>query len=325
MLARLSVSKAVHLSRGTSSSLPRLASWARYNSSEAAAPAEAAAPDAEDAPKKRAIPIADSLGDITITNRPKEAGGQRRNGDRANGNGNGNGNRNGNRDPSRPRQNYNNNREGNSNGDGNGNGNRNGNRNGPDNRANAGSRRPNNGTDSRPPRQDRPGYQQSAQSQGRPRREGDQNRRDDRRPRRARAEGEGEDGAEVVLPVIPPPRKIEYTSNLEDLFGPATPAPAGPRVPSTTTTTTTSADGTKPASTSQARVQSLLERTAGDYSRYVARVLPTTDVSALSPRDLAAFVLSKQGDVTLPRREHALAVVGKFPETKEVRQGAAPA
>ncbi|KAI0828854.1 hypothetical protein BC628DRAFT_1417253 [Trametes gibbosa] len=299
MLARLSVSATSHLARGTPSTLQRLASQARFNSSDAASPAEPA-PDADAAPKKRAIPLADSLGDITITNRPRGGGGPRRNGDSVNGTGNGNGN--GTRDYNRPRSNNFNSRDGNGN----------------DNRANAGARRQNNGNGNgngngqRSARQDGrgQGQQQSAQYNGAPRQQ--HNRRDDRRPRRSNSEGE--EGEEEVPFVIPPQRKIEL-GNLEDFFGPPTAASGAPHVAITA--------GTK--SPSQERVQALIERTAGDYSRFIAKPLPSTDVRTLSPLELSAFVLSKRRDVTLQSRQNALAVVGKFPETKVVAQGASSA
>ncbi|OJT11198.1 hypothetical protein TRAPUB_12282 [Trametes pubescens] len=303
MLARFSSSSNACLARRTTPSLQRLSSQVRFNSSEAAAPPSVS--DVDAAPKKRAIPIADSLGDITIASPSQQQEAQSRNGTR-NGdrrqNGNGNGNGNWNRDPNRPqrpRQNNNNN----FNRDGNGNGNQN------RNRANAAGRGQNNPDGQhggqRPPRQNN--QSQGAQPGGQPQRE-------QRRPRRPRDEDE-EDRQPFNIPA---PRKIEF-GNLDELFGTSA---ARPRAPGSVTP----ADGAKQLSPSQDRVQTFLERTAGDYSRYVPKTLLSTDVRELTPLELGGFVLSKRRDVKLQARENALAVVGKFPGTNVVVKGAeAPA
>ncbi|KAL1951362.1 hypothetical protein VTO73DRAFT_511 [Trametes versicolor] len=299
MFVRFSSSSAVCLVRRTTPSLQRLPSQARFNSSDSATAAAAPVSDADAAPKKRAIPIADSLGDITIASRSEQEGQRRDRRQNGSGNGNGNWNRDPNR-PQRPRQNNNNN----SNRDGNGNGNQN------RNRANAAGR----GFDGqrggqRPPRQtDRTqGAQSRDPAQQQPQRE-------QRRPRRPRDEGE-EDHQPFN---IPSPRKIEF-GNLDELFGTSA---ARTRAPGSVKL----ADGAKQLSPSQDRVQTFLERTAGDYSRYVPKTLLSTDVRELTPLELGGFVLSKRRDVKLQARENALAVVGKFPGTNVVVKGAeAPA
>lgn len=234
--------------------------------------------------------------------RTQQQEGQNRNGNgvrRQNGSGNGNGNWN--RDPNRPqrpRQSSNNN----FNRDGNGNGNPN------RNRANAAGRGQNNPDGQRggqrPPRQ-------TDQAQGAQSRDPAQQQpqREQRRPRRPRDEDE-EDHQPFNIPA---PRKIEF-GNLDELFGTSaarTRAPGGVKL----------ADGAKQLSPSQDRVQTFLERTAGDYSRYVPKTLLCTDVRELTPLELGGFVLSKRRDVKLQAREKALAVVGKFPGTNAVVKG----
>jgi len=88
--------------------------------------------------------------------------------------------------------------------------------------------------------------------------------------------------------------------NIDDLFGshaPLAPSkkPSAPKV-----------------TPSQARVQLLLERTGGDYSRYAPHPFPNTTVTNLGPLNLAEFTLAYQRDVTPRGRQNVLAVVKKF-------------
>ena len=100
-------------------------------------------------------------------------------------------------------------------------------------------------------------------------------------------------------------------SGLDDLFGP----PA----------TNASQSSTSPSrAVAQDRIQTFLERAAGDYSRYVPRPLPTTDVTKLSPLELSEFVLSKRKDVGLQSRYDALTIVEKFVGAGKGAQARAP-
>ncbi|KAI0640068.1 hypothetical protein C8Q77DRAFT_1043740 [Trametes polyzona] len=284
MLARLSASATSGLVRAAPTSLRRLSPQVRFNSSEAPAqaPAQQPATDSEAQPKKRAIPLADSLGDISISNAPRE---------RSTGNGDRRQNGKGNRDPNRQRQPR-------PNGERNNNGNNNNNRGQFAARGQRNDRRP---AREQGQAQAAPGGDASQQQQ---------NQRDQRRSPRPRREEDDE-------PInIPAPREIEL-GNLEDLFGAPTPSSPAPNA-------LQSANDTKPLSPSQHRVQALLERTAGDYSRYVPKVLPTTNVKELSPLALGEFILSKRRDVGLPSRKNALAVIGKFPATNTVPKDAPP-
>ena len=93
--------------------------------------------------------------------------------------------------------------------------------------------------------------------------------------------------------------------NIDDLFGPPTP------LASSINPGTSKAREVTP---SQARVQLLLERTGGDYSRYVPHPFPSTTVKELGPVGIAEFTLAYQRDVTPRSRENVLAVVKKFTE-----------
>ncbi|KAI0652504.1 hypothetical protein C8Q79DRAFT_922938 [Trametes meyenii] len=269
MLARLP-SVAVSLARRSSPALLRLPSQVRFNTSEANA-TQLASEDEVAAPKKRAIPLADSLGDVNISARgsqvERRTKGQNRNGGW-------NANRNG-QQGQRPRRN-NFKSGGTQDGD----------------RVNADRKRQSDGQ--RPSRQiERPA---STQSQGSTQPPGQ------RSQRRSTQFRDTEDEEPIVIPAA---REIEL-GNLDDLFGHST---------STSTTVRVRApeDGAKHPSPSQDRVQALLERTAGDYSRFVPRFLSTTDVQELSPLELSSFVLSRRRDVGLQLRQKATTIVGKFP------------
>lgn len=108
---------------------------------------------------------------------------------------------------------------------------------------------------------------------------------------------------------IPKPARIEL-GNLDELFG----SPALPSTPHAV-----SAASRKDVTPSQARVQLLLEKTAGDYSRYVPRPFPVTDVRKLGPVKLGEFVLSRKRDAGLTARQNVLTVVAKFANGKGVR------
>ncbi|KAI0720049.1 hypothetical protein C8T65DRAFT_736216 [Cerioporus squamosus] len=109
--------------------------------------------------------------------------------------------------------------------------------------------------------------------------------------------------------VIPKPAEIEL-GNLHELFGAST---------SPSSSQTVSAIPRKDVTPSQVRIQLLLEKTAGDYSRYVPRPFPTTDVRKLGPVKLGEFVLSRKRDVGLTARQNVLTVVEKFAGGKGVR------
>ena len=101
-------------------------------------------------------------------------------------------------------------------------------------------------------------------------------------------------------------------SGLDDLFGP--PATHASSEPSTSPLRVVAQD----------RIQTFLERTAGDYSRYAPRSLPTTDVTKLSPLQLSEFVLSKRKEVGLQSRHNALAIVEKFVGSGKGAEARAP-
>lgn len=148
--------------------------------------------------------------------------------------------------------------------------------------------------------------------------EGDQRTRTRTHTRPARADGEREraprqsdrrraaprEKSERDPVVIPTAAQVKVElGDLDQLFGPpATQAATEPTAKASSST----------VSPSQARVQLLLERTAGDYSRYVPRPYPTTDVTKLGPVGLSGFVLSRRRDVGLSARDSALTVVKKF-------------
>lgn len=98
--------------------------------------------------------------------------------------------------------------------------------------------------------------------------------------------------------------------NLDALFGAPT-SPLSSQVVSTAPR--------KDVTPSQARVQLLLEKTAGDYSRYVPRPFPTTDVRKLGPVKLGEFVLSRKRDAGLTARQNVMTVIEKFAGGKGVR------
>ncbi|CDO73450.1 hypothetical protein BN946_scf185013.g85 [Trametes cinnabarina] len=274
------------LTRGSSVSLQRLSSQVRYNSSEAAPQPSQTQPDA---PKKRGIPLADALGDISISPRNQ---GQRRNG------------------------NFNNRQQG-------------GKRDRPTNFTNDGERRVrlehnqhkfNNGRNRQ--RNDWGDGQrrlptehgqevlseaQPTQTEGRGQTVPyQQQRKSSSGPRRRR----DEDDEPIVMPA---PGRIEL-GNLDDLFGP----------PTATITTTQAAATAKLLSPSEHRIQLFFERSAGDYSRYVANPSPTTDVTKLSPLELSEFVLSKRKDVGLKSRHNALTIVEKFVGGRKAAEASAP-
>ncbi|RPD57082.1 hypothetical protein L226DRAFT_607444 [Lentinus tigrinus ALCF2SS1-7] len=137
------------------------------------------------------------------------------------------------------------------------------------------------------------------------------------RPPRARdvpqSEGDVQQAASVQptqrSPVaIPKSSEIEL-GNLDELFG-------SPTSPSSQAVSTTPRKDVTP---SQARVQLFLEKTAGDYSRYVPRPFSTTDVRKLGPVKLGEFVLSRKRDAGLAARQNVLAVVQKFAGGQGVR------
>lgn len=99
--------------------------------------------------------------------------------------------------------------------------------------------------------------------------------------------------------VIPLAAQVEL-AGFDELFAPATQL-------NTPSVVANSAS----ISPSQARVQLLLERTAGDYCRYAPPFL-TTDVKKLGPLGLGEFVLSRNRDVGLQSRVRMLTVVQKF-------------
>ncbi|KAI8990700.1 hypothetical protein BD414DRAFT_484532 [Trametes punicea] len=284
MLARLSStlpSAASSLARSTSVSLPCIISQVRFNS-EVAAQAEV--------PKKRTIPLADSLGDIVILNRPFQDG-QRRNG---------NGNRSGQRIQLARPNNFNRDDErwgGRSDAGQRGQGN------GQNVRRNG---QPNGGLKAQQPLGENGQQVQSqyVQTEDIAQRQPPQNQRSSSRDRFGKDDDEEEERI-----IIPAAKTIEL-GNLDDLFGPPTAA-----------TVSRIADVAKPLSPSQHRVQLFLERTAGDYSRYVPKQSATTDVTRLSPLEFSEFVLSKRRDVGLQSRHGALAIVEKFTGTVRERQG----
>ncbi|KAI9060519.1 hypothetical protein FKP32DRAFT_1760189 [Trametes sanguinea] len=299
MLVRLSStlpSATASLARNTAVALPRMSSQIRFNSAEAAAQPSESQPDV---PKKRAIPLADSLGDIMISNRLRNQG-QRRYG---------NGN--------------NNNRE------------QGGQRDRPTNFNNDGERRvrldhnlrtPNNGMNRQrngqsngAQRQDGPEpsseiraleAQSSPAEGGEPQMEQQQEQPRQQYQRRPSPRFRRGDEEPVNLPAV---QQIEL-GNLNDLFGP----------PSTGSRSEADASA-RLLSPSEHRVQLFLERTAGDYSRYAPKLAPTTDVTKLSPLELSEFVLSKRRDVALKSRRKALTIVEKFVGArKDVEAGAPP-
>ncbi|OSD00802.1 hypothetical protein PYCCODRAFT_1478837 [Trametes coccinea BRFM310] len=301
MLVRLSStlpSATASLARGTSISLPRLSFQLRFNSSEAAAEPSAQPSESQpEAPKKRAIPLADSLGDILISNRPRNQG-QRRNG-----NGN-NREQGGQRD--RP-TNFNNDGERRV-------------------RLDHNPRRPNNGMvrqfNDQPNRQWQPRRQdgqelhsviQSRQAQSLPEEGGKEaSAQPEQRPqqqRRSASQFKRGDEEPVNLPAA---TQIEL-GNLDELFGPPS-----------TSTTSEAAVSARLLSPSEQRVQLFLERIAGDYSRYVPKHAPTTDVTKLSPLELSEFVLSKRRDVALKSRRNALTIVEKFVGARKGVEASAP-
>ena len=95
--------------------------------------------------------------------------------------------------------------------------------------------------------------------------------------------------------------KVEL-GDVSDLFGP----------PVAQTSSPVASVSLKNITPSQARVQLLLEKTAGDYSRYAPRPFPTTDVGKLGPLKLAEFSLTHHREVPPKRRTDALTIVEKF-------------
>ncbi|KAI0673781.1 hypothetical protein C8Q78DRAFT_968197 [Trametes maxima] len=270
MLARLPL-VAASMAKSSAPALLRLSSQARFNSSGPGA-AQPASGDQAVAPKKRAIPLADSLGDINIlggSQSERRAQGQNRNG---------NGNRNGQQRQGHRRNDFKSNST--PNGD----------------LVNANQRRQNNGQ--RPPRQ----VERTASTQS-------QRSADPSGQRGHRRSTQTRDAEEEEPLVIPAAREIEL-GNLDDLFGP-------PTTTSTMGGVKVHENGAKHPSPSQDRIQALLERTAGDYSRFVPRPLPTTDVRELSPLELSGFVLSRRRDVGHPLRQKAATIIGKFPGTNK--------
>ncbi|PIL31355.1 hypothetical protein GSI_06054 [Ganoderma sinense ZZ0214-1] len=269
MLARLPSSlprAATSLSRSTTTSVRGLPSCARFNSSEAT---PAPTPDveassqvqAESAPKKRAIPLAESLGGISISK--KRGQGKNR---------------------------------------------------GPRKQAweGGGDAQQRQG---RPPRRDN-GFRRDGQAQIEPRPLRSRPAYTVSRPIAPRQWQENavpsEEAAETVaetqevkdVPVTPSPAHPKvHLGDLDDLFG--SPVPFA-------SSTQSSTSKPREVTPSQARVQLLLERTGGDYSRYVPRPFPNTTVKELGPLGVAEFTLAYQRDVTPRSRQNALAVVKKF-------------
>ncbi|KAI0800547.1 hypothetical protein C8Q74DRAFT_1237208 [Fomes fomentarius] len=246
MLARFPSSipsTAASLARSAAPAIQRAPSCVRFNSSEAvtSTPATEA--------KKRGVPLAQNLGDITIRARsaPSQNRGPRREGD------------------NRPRHN------------------------GAPRNANAprqtnGGPRPQ-GWQARQNNNDKNGRAPPAEAQ-----DSEQSHVEQRQaassPKRDR----------VVIPIA---AQVEL-AGFDELFTPA----AQLNTPSVVANSAS-------ISPSQARVQLLLERTAGDYCRY-ARPFPTTDVKKLGPSGLGEFVLSRNRDVGLQSRVRMLTVVQKF-------------
>ncbi|KAI0756349.1 hypothetical protein C8Q80DRAFT_1264416 [Daedaleopsis nitida] len=281
MLSRLSTvlpSATVSAARSAAPALQRAPLCMRFNSSEVAAAASPENADldvttppleTEAQPKKRGIPLAQNLGDITIRAR--------------------NPNQRGTGAPKSWALN-------------------------PQSQTQRQNRPPRDSmqTRDRPPRRDANRQRrvegdraaQPAQARG----EGGQ----EAQPAQAQAEGdkvrpkEGRTAREVWGdPVVIPTAaqvKVEL-GDLDQLFGP---------LASQAATATTVEASSSTVSPSQARVQLLLERTAGDYSRYVPRPYPSTDVTKLGPVGLSGFVLSRRRDVKLSSRDSALMVVKKF-------------
>ncbi|KAI0368840.1 hypothetical protein BV20DRAFT_968612 [Pilatotrama ljubarskyi] len=323
MLARLpsALPSAVSLTKG-SSLLLKVSAPVRCNSSEAAVP-QAPSDGQASRPKRRAIPIADSLGGIDIANEPRR-GGQRGNDNwRQNGAGQGGANFR----QQRPQQDYsqaggqrtgdrvNAGQRWGSSGQRNGqqndqwNGQRNGQQNGHGNGQRNGrwnGQRNDQWNGNRVAQHTRREETVSTRIQGSAPVQAQADRRRSAPSRQESEEDEDEDGP-VAMPTV---QKIEL-GNLEDIFGP-------PVVHDRTRSRTPASATESPA---QDRIQSLLERTAGDYSRYVPKLLPSTDVRELSPLELGGFVLSKRRDVGLNSRQHALEVIQKFPGTGSTSKG----
>ncbi|KAI0354587.1 hypothetical protein OH77DRAFT_1425645 [Trametes cingulata] len=296
MLARLSggLPSAASLTRNSCTVL-KISTQVRFNSYEAAAPAPASEP------KRRVIPLADSLGGINIVNRPRTGGQRRDSTKRQSAGGNGGADR-----QQRPRQNSSQ-ASGQRNGDRmnagqqpqRNNNERNGQQTGQQNAQRVSQQAwPERNAFAPAQNAVQPQPQPQMQTQERPRRSA---------PLRPKAEEAEEEP--VAMPVV---RKIEL-GNLDDIFGP----------PVAHTSVRRTAQPTPAAgSPAQTRVQTLLERTAGDYSRYVPKILPTTHVSKLSPLEFGEFVVSKNRTVGLHSRQHALDVIQKFPATRSTSSGA---
>ncbi|KAI0334094.1 hypothetical protein GY45DRAFT_1359301 [Cubamyces sp. BRFM 1775] len=294
MLARLP-STLSSATRSSSHIAQRLSSQVRFTSSDAGAPQRPSGDGAQAAPRKRAIPIASNLGDITISNKPRQ-GGQRRDGG-----GNGGANRQQGQGQQRPRSN-NFNRDG---------------AEGDRSRVNAGERRQSSGNNGQ--RNFRRNNQGNAQNTGQQPRQDRQQGEADSRLAQSQAQGQTTQSRPPRRRSAPPQEPFNLPavqaiqlSSLDDLFGP--PATNAPSERSTTSLKAATQD----------RIQTFLERAAGDYSRYVPRALPTTDVTKLSPLQLSEFVLSKRKDVGLQSRHNALTIVEKFVGADKGAQARAP-
>lgn len=103
---------------------------------------------------------------------------------------------------------------------------------------------------------------------------------------------------------LPIPETRVELGNLDDLFGPPTTI-----APQQTSQTVSRSSLVSP---SEARLQLILENTAGDYTRFVPRPAPTTDVKKLGAVGLGGFVLSHNRDVGLKSRQNAVTVIEKF-------------
>ncbi|TBU62563.1 hypothetical protein BD310DRAFT_918691 [Dichomitus squalens] len=286
MLIRLSSSlpsTAAFVSRTAVPSARSIPSCARFNSSEAAAaPQQTQAssdgqPEAAPAPKKRAIPLAESLGNISVLKKkgqkwnrgprpqPREGEGgvevQQQQQQQQH---------------QRPR-----------------------------------SLRPING-----PRRDGQAYSGPRPQQDRPRNRDQQGRPAYARPRpvsprqwgqQDAASAESQESKDVAKPSsAPSSSKLQpkvLLGDLKELFGPPAAHTRSPIA---------SAPSAKNVTPSQARVQLLLEKAAGDYSRYAPKPYLTTDVGKLGPLKLAEFTLSHNRAVPPKRRSDALTVVEKF-------------
>ncbi|KAI0714862.1 hypothetical protein C8Q76DRAFT_728501 [Earliella scabrosa] len=269
MLPRLSSSlpsATACLARSAAPAFQRVPSCARFNSSDAAAPAPPQEPAQETQPKRRGVPLAQNLGDVSIRAPIPKVQGQQRGPRRDGGN--------------RPQE----------------------------------KRREGDGANRNTPRTNNAGPRPDRARQGNERRARPPPSSDAQQPpkfARKQAAAPREQKPEKVAIPSADQFKVEL-GNFEEMFGAAAVQPmaqTGVAKPASESS----------VSPSQARVQLLLENTAGDYSRYVPRPYPTTDVTKLGAVGLSGLVLSRRKDVGLKSRENALAVVQRFADGKGVR------